>query len=159
MFWVERRSWMGNRRVFWRVWEIISKSRIPRSITFWGRCVTWLSERQPQIGSLGEVAKNVKAGRTGGRRGTAYCAYRQWPWSNANLPIFLIELEYRYGKSVHLLRLSTNQAIFRCLHMSGITFSCLCLYCGRFLRSARQKRINCLRCRSSVMVSFGFYSS
>ena len=36
-----------------------------------------------------------------------------------NLPIFLIELEFRYGKSVHLLRLSTNQAIFRCLHMSG----------------------------------------
>ena len=24
----------------------------------------------------------------------------------------------RYGKSVHLLRLSVNQAIFRCLHMS-----------------------------------------
>ena len=35
------------------------------------------------------------------------------------LPIFLVELEYRYGKSVHLLRLSTNQAFFRCLHMSG----------------------------------------
>ena len=33
--------------------------------------------------------------------------------------IFLVELEYRYGKSVHILRLSTNQAIFRCLHMSG----------------------------------------
>ena len=35
------------------------------------------------------------------------------------MPIFLVELEYRYGKSVHLLRLSTNQATFRCLHMSG----------------------------------------
>ena len=22
-FWVERRSWMGNRRVFWRVWQIV----------------------------------------------------------------------------------------------------------------------------------------
>ena len=25
------------------------------------------------------------------------------------LPIFLVKLKYRYGKSVHLLRLSTNQ--------------------------------------------------
>ena len=31
----------------------------------------------------------------------------------------MVELEYRYGKSVHLLRLSTNQAIFRCFHMSA----------------------------------------
>ena len=35
------------------------------------------------------------------------------------LSIFLVELKYRYGKSVHILRLFTNQAIFRCLHMSG----------------------------------------
>ena len=35
------------------------------------------------------------------------------------LPIFLVELEYRYGKCVHLFRLFTNQAIFRCLRMSG----------------------------------------
>ena len=35
------------------------------------------------------------------------------------LSIFLVELEYRYSRSVHLLRLSMNQAIFRCLDMSG----------------------------------------
>ena len=34
-------------------------------------------------------------------------------------PIILAELEYRYDKSVHLLRLPKNPAIFRCLHMSG----------------------------------------
>ena len=110
--------------------------------------------------------------------------------------IFLVELGYRYDKSVHILRLSTNQAIFRCLHMSGtanqpdhvpstgtsnnwtaqhlgnaaggvglpicccrITFSCLCQYCRRFLRSARLKRINCVRYRSPVMVSYGFNRS
>ena len=39
--------------------------------------------------------------------------------SYTTFAIFLVELEYRYGKSVHLLRLSTNQAIFRSLHMSG----------------------------------------
>ena len=32
-------------------------------------------------------------------------------------------------------------------------------YCGRFSRSARLKRINCVRYRSPVMVSFGFNSS
>ncbi|GJQ78928.1 hypothetical protein Trydic_g95 [Trypoxylus dichotomus] len=31
------------------------------------------------------------------------------------------QLEYRYGKSVDLSRLSTNQAIFRCLRMRGTT--------------------------------------
>ena len=31
----------------------------------------------------------------------------------------MVELEYLYGKSVHLLRLFTNQAICRCLYMSG----------------------------------------
>ena len=36
------------------------------------------------------------------------------------MKILLIKLEYRYGKIVHHLRLSTNQAIFRCLHVSGI---------------------------------------
>ena len=33
-FWVERRSWMGNRRVFWRVWQIVlfgSHRKVERS--------------------------------------------------------------------------------------------------------------------------------
>ncbi|GJQ85698.1 hypothetical protein Trydic_g1828 [Trypoxylus dichotomus] len=38
-------------------------------------------------------------------------------WSTLAIT-FLAELEYRYGKSVHLSRLSTNQTMFRCLHMS-----------------------------------------
>ena len=39
-----------------------------------------------------------------------------------------------------------------------ITFLCLCSYRGRSSRSARLKRINCVRYRSPVMVSFGFNS-
>ena len=40
-----------------------------------------------------------------------------------------------------------------------ITFSCLSWYLGRFSFNARLKSINCVRCRSPVMVLLGFNSS
>ena len=60
---------------------------------------------------------------------------------------------FNVSKYVHFRNMGSS------IVMLQITLSCLSLYCGRLSFNARLKRINCVRYRSSVIVSVGFNSS